>query len=47
VVEPFYPKRGNGRPAIALERMVRIHFVQHWFDLADLACEEALCDRPR
>src|ERR1700756_3419313 len=42
VVEPFYPKRGNGRPLIALERMLRIHFVQHWLNLADLACEEAL-----
>ncbi|MGF6980017.1 IS5 family transposase [Paraburkholderia sp. JPY465] len=44
MVEPFYPKRGNGRPPIALERMLRIHFVQHWFNLADLACEEALYD---
>jgi IS5 family transposase len=44
VVEPYYPKRGNGRPPIALERMSRIHFVQHWFNLADLACEEALYD---
>ncbi|WP_342335284.1 IS5 family transposase [Burkholderia pseudomallei] len=44
VVEPYYPKRGNGRPPIALERMLRIHFVQHWFNLADLACEEALYD---
>ncbi len=44
VVEPYDPKRGSGRPPIALERMVRIHFVQHWFNLADLACEEALYD---
>ena len=44
VVEPYYPKRCNGRPPIALERMLRIHFVQHWFNLADLACEEALYD---
>ncbi|MGF6504994.1 hypothetical protein OKW26_000797 [Paraburkholderia sp. 32] len=44
VVEPYYPKRGSGRPPIALERMLRIHFVQHWFNLADLACEEALYD---
>ncbi len=44
VVDPHYPKRGNGRPPIALERMLRIHFVQHWFNLADLACEEALYD---
>lgn len=44
VIEPHYPKAGNGRPPIGLERMVRIHFIQHWFNLADLACEEALYD---
>ena len=44
VVEPHYPKAGNGRPPIGLERMLRIHFIQHWFNLADLACEEALYD---
>jgi IS5 family transposase len=44
VIEPYYPKRGNGRPPIGLERMLRIHFIQHWFNLADLACAEALYD---
>lgn len=44
VIEPHYPKAGNGRPPIGLERMLRIHFVQHWFNLADLSCEEALYD---
>ncbi|MBB5421755.1 hypothetical protein OKW33_006471 [Paraburkholderia atlantica] len=39
VVEPYYPKRGNGRPPIGLERMLRIHLIQHWFNLADFACE--------
>jgi IS5 family transposase len=24
--------------------MLRVHFIQHWFNLADLACEEALYD---
>ena len=24
--------------------MLRIHFIQHWFNLANLACEEALYD---
>ena len=43
-IAPFYPKAGNGRPPIGLERMLRIHFIQHWFNLADLACEEALYD---
>jgi IS5 family transposase len=44
VIEPHYPKAGNGRPPIGLERMLRLHFIQHWFNLADLACEEALYD---
>lgn len=43
-IEPHYPKGGQGRPPIGLERMLRIHFIQHWFNLADLACEEALYD---
>jgi IS5 family transposase len=44
LIEPHYPKAGNGRPPIGLERMLRIHLLQHWFNLADQACEEALYD---
>jgi IS5 family transposase len=44
VIEPHYPKAGNGRPPVGLERMLRIHFLQHWFNLADEACEDALYD---
>ncbi|MBA2723813.1 MAG: IS5 family transposase [Methylibium sp.] len=44
VIEPHYPKAGNGRPPVGLERMLRMYFVQHWFNLADAACEEALLD---
>lgn len=44
VVAPHYPKGVGGRPPIGLERMLRIHFIQHWFNLADEACEEALYD---
>lgn len=44
VIEPFYPKAGNGRPPIGLERMLRLHFLQHWFNLSDPAAEEALYD---
>lgn len=44
VIEPHYPKTGNGRPPIGLERMLHVHFIQHWFNLADLAYEEALYD---
>jgi IS5 family transposase len=43
VIEPHYPKAGGlGRPPVGLERMLRIHFLQHWFNLSDPAVEEAL-----
>lgn len=44
LIEPHYPKPGNGRPPIGLQRMLRIHLLQHWFNLADEAMEEALYD---
>ena len=44
VIEPFYSKGVGGRPLIGLQRMLRIHCVQHWFNLADVACEEARYD---
>jgi transposase, IS5 family len=43
-IEPVYPKAGNGRPPIGLERMVRMYFLQHWFNLSDPGAEEALYD---
>jgi IS5 family transposase len=45
VIEPFYPQsKGAGRPPIGVERMLRIHFLQHWFNLSDPAVEETLYD---
>ena len=46
VIEPYYPKATNagGRPPVGLERMLRIHCLQLWFDLSDPAVEEALYD---
>ena len=43
-VRPFYPKGERGRPPIGLERMLRIHFLQQWYGLADGAMEDALYD---
>jgi len=44
-IEPFYPKQdGAGRPPIGLDRMLRIYFLQHWFNLSDPGAEEALYD---
>jgi transposase, IS5 family len=44
LIEPFYPKPGNGRPPYGLERMLRIYFLQQWFNLSDPGVEEALYD---
>jgi IS5 family transposase len=46
VVEPHYPKISaeGGRPPVPLERMLRIYFLQLWFNLSDPAVEEALYD---
>lgn len=45
VIKPFYPRRkGAGRPPVGLERMLRIHFLQHWFNLSDPGVEESLYD---
>ena len=46
VIEPYYPKATStgGRPPAGLERMLRIHCLQLWFDLSDPAVEEALYD---
>ena len=39
-----YPKPGNGRPPVGVERMLRLYFLQQWFNLSDPAVEEALYD---
>ncbi len=46
LVEPHYPKAGNGRRPVGVERMLRIYFLQQWFNLSDPAVEEALYDSP-
>jgi transposase, IS5 family len=43
IVERHYPREGGvGRPPIGVERMLRMYFLQHWFNLSDPAVEEAL-----
>ena len=42
VIEPFYPKGESGRPPIELGKMLRIHFLQQWFNLSDPGAEESL-----
>jgi IS5 family transposase len=44
LIEPVYPKPGNGRPPVGVERMLRIYFLQQWFNLSNPAVEDALYD---
>src|SRR5574341_831283 len=44
LIEPYYPKAGNGRQPLGLEKMLRIYFVQQWFNLSDPQAEDALYD---
>lgn len=44
LIEPHYPKAGNGRPPLGLERMLRVYFLQHWFNLSDPQAEDSLYD---
>jgi len=44
LIEPHYPKAGNGRQPLGLEKMLRIYFVQQWFNLSDPQAEDSLYD---
>ena len=44
LIEPYYPKAGNGRAPMGLETMLRICFLQHWFELSDPQAEDQLYD---
>ena len=44
LIEPHYPRVGNGRHRMSLSSMLRIYFMQQWFQLSDPAMEDALYD---
>ena len=44
LIAPHYPTDGNGRPRKDLELMLRVHFMQIWFNLSDPAMEDSLYD---
>jgi IS5 family transposase len=46
LVEPHYPKAGNGRQPVGLAIMLRTYFVQQWFNLSDPGVEEAFYESP-
>jgi len=44
LIKEHYPKAGNGRQPMPLERILRIYFMQQWYGLSDPAMEDALYD---
>src|SRR6516225_2447076 len=44
LIEPYYPKAGQGRQPLGLEKMLRIYFLQQWFNLSDPQAEDAIYD---
>ena len=42
LVQAHYPKGENGRPPVGLSIMLRVYFLQQWFNLSDPGAEEAL-----
>ncbi len=46
LVEPHYPKGENGRPPVGLGIMLRVYFLQQWFNLSDPGAEDALYEAP-
>lgn len=44
VIKRYYPKAGQGRPPLGLEKMLRIYFLQQWYNLSDPGMEDALYD---
>jgi transposase, IS5 family len=42
VIEPHYPKTGNGRQPYPFFTMLRVHVIQHWYNMSDPAMEGAL-----
>src|SRR6201997_2592838 len=45
-IEPHYPKAGNGRQPVGLSIMLRVYFLQQWFNLSDPGAEDALYESP-
>jgi transposase, IS5 family len=46
LIEPHAPTKATGRRPFPIEAMLRIHFLQQWFGLSDVAMEETLYDVP-
>lgn len=44
LIERHYPKAGRGRQPFGLETMLRIYFLQLWFNLSDPQAEDSIYD---
>ncbi len=44
IIEPYYYERGNGRPPIKLEIMLKMYLVSQWFNLSDSETEDMVND---
>jgi IS5 family transposase len=44
LIEPHYLSGQSGRLPIGIERMLRIYFLQQWFDMSDSQAEDCLYD---
>ena len=44
LIEPHYPSGERGRPPIGIEKMLRIYFLQQWFNMSDPQAEDSLYD---
>ena len=44
LIAPHYAKPGRGRRPLPLETMLRVYFLQQWFDLSDPQAEDMLYD---
>lgn len=44
LIEPHYPQAGRGRQPLGIEKMLRIYFLQQWFNLSDPQTAESLYD---
>lgn len=44
LIEPHYPNSGRGRPPVGLERMLRLPFLQNWYNLSDPRLEGELLE---
>ena len=46
LIEPHYPKAGNGRQPVGLSIMVRVYYLNQWSGLSDPGAEDALYESP-